>query len=266
MPQSASLFFFPAAARLGVVLLFAACTQAVAVAEDGSWLSRLFGPSTVGSGNIKSESRVATGFQEIAVGGSMKVLLRQSGREGVEISADENVLPLIETRVSNGTLYIGTKRNAAYTSRNPVVVTVDFIAFKGLSLGGSATITGFGIKGSNLSVNIGGSGSVKLTDVQLSALDVSIGGSGSFAATGRSPKLSASVGGSGGVLTEQLNADDVSVSVAGSGGAVVRANRTLDVSVAGSGDVVYSGDAVAKTSRAGSGTVTKLMSRVDVER
>jgi Putative auto-transporter adhesin, head GIN domain len=257
MSKSISPFLSLTVVRLSVVFLLVACTHAVAAAEDGSWLSRLFGPSTVGSGNVKSETRVATGFQEIAVGGSMKVLLRQSGREGVEVSADDNVLPLIETRVSNGTLHIELKRNASYSLRNPVVVTVDFIALKGLSLGGSATITGANIKGGKLNVSIGGSGGVKLTDVQLSALDVSIGGSGSFAATGRSPKLTASVGGSGGILTEQLDADDVSVSVAGSGGAVVKANRTLDASVAGSGDVVYSGDAVAKTSKAGSGTVTK---------
>jgi hypothetical protein len=257
MTQSISPFFSRVFVRLSVVFLFAACTHAVAAAEDGSWLSRLFGTSTVGSGNIKSETRAATGFQEVAIGGSMKVLLRQSGREGVEVSADDNVLPLIETRVSNGTLHIELKRNASYSSRNPVTVTVDFIALKSLSIGGSATITGASIKGSKLGVSIGGSGSVKLSDVQLSALDVSIGGSGSFAATGRSPKLSVSIGGSGGALTEQLDADDVTVSVAGSGGAVVKANRTLDASVAGSGDVVYSGDAVARTSKAGSGTVTK---------
>jgi hypothetical protein len=243
--------------RIALVVVLAACANAGAAAEDASWLSRLFGGTTVGSGNVASETRIATGFQEIAVGGSMKVLLRQSSREGVEVSADDNLLPLIETRVGKGTLHIEVKRNASYSSRNPVVVTVDFIALKGLSLGGSATITGANIKGGKLNVSIGGSGSVKLTDVQLSALDVSIGGSGSFAATGRSPKLTASVGGSGGILTEQLDADDVSVSVAGSGGAVVKANRTLDASVAGSGDVVYSGDAVAKTAKAGSGTVIK---------
>jgi Putative auto-transporter adhesin, head GIN domain len=257
MRKSISPFLSRAVVRFSVVFLLAACTQAVAAAEDGSWFSRIFGPSTVGSGNVKSENRTATGFQEVAAGGSMKVLLRQSGREGVEVSADDNLLPLIETRVSNGTLVIELKRGANYTSRNPVTVTVDFIALKSLSLGGSATISGASIKGSKLGVSIGGSGSVKLSDVQLSALDVSIGGSGSFAATGRSPKLSISIGGSGGALTEQLDADDVTVSVAGSGGAVVKANRTLDASVAGSGDVVYSGDAVARTSKAGSGTVTK---------
>ena len=244
-------------ARAAFVVVLAACANPGAAAEGASWLSRLFGSATVGSGTVASETRAAAGFQEIAVGGSMKVLLRQSGREGVEVSADNNLLPLIETRVSNGTLHIELKRGANYTSRNPVTVTVDFIALKSLSLGGSATITGASIKGSKLGVSIGGSGSVKLSDVQLSALDVSIGGSGSFAATGRSPKLSISIGGSGGALTEQLDADDVSVSVAGSGGAVVKANRTLDASVAGSGDVVYSGNAVAKTSKTGSGTIIK---------
>jgi hypothetical protein len=244
-------------ARTVAVLLLAAGTHAVGAAESTSWLSRLFGSVTEGSGMVATETRAVTGFQEIAVGGSMQVVLRQSGSEGVEVSADHNLLPLIETRVSDGTLHIGFKRNANHSSRNPVTVTVDLMAIKALSLGGSGSVTGANLKASKLSVTIGGSGGVTLTDVQLGALGVAMGGSGSFAASGRSAKLNISIGGSGGALTEQLDADDVSVAVGGSGGAVVKANRTLNASVAGSGDVVYTGGAVVKASKAGSGTIIK---------
>lgn len=85
---------------------------------------------------VATEKRAVTGFQEVAVGGSMKEVLCQSGREGVEVSADNNLLPLLETRVSNGSLIIELKRNASIYTRNPVVVTVDFIALKALSIGG----------------------------------------------------------------------------------------------------------------------------------
>ena len=228
-------------------------------AQEAPWysFSKWLGIVTVGSGTLATEIRVAEGFQEVAVAGSIKVLLRQSGREGVEISADNNLLPLIETRVSDGTLHIKPVRGAAYTSNNPVTVTVDFKALKTLSLGGSGVVTGTALKGATLKLAIGGSGDVKLSDVQLADLSVSVGGSGSFAASGRSNKLTVSVGGSGGVLTEQLDADDVSIALAGSGGAVVKANRTLRVSIAGSGSVVHSGNAVPSTSLAGSGTVMK---------
>ena len=248
--------FVRIAQRFALVICLAAGAD-LSLAQELPWYAKVFGAVTVGSGSLATETRAAIDFQEIAVAGSMKVLLRQSDREGLEVTADGNLLPLIETRVSNGVLQIENKRGANYTTRNPVTVTVNFVALKVLSLGGSGSIASAGLKGSKLTVSLGGSGDVKLTDLQLSALQVSLGGSGSFAATGRSTKLNVSVGGSGGVLTERLDADDVSVSVAGSGDAVVRANRTLDVSVAGSGDVVYSGDAVARSSIAGSGKVLK---------
>ena len=228
-------------------------------AQEAPWysFSKWLGIVTVGSGTLATETRAAEGFQEIAVAGAIKVVLRQSAREGVEITADNNLLALIETRVSNGTLHINPVRGAAFTSNNPVKVTVDFTVLKALSLGGSGEVTGTALKGSTLKLAIGGSGDVKLSELQLAELSVSVGGSGSFAASGRSSKLTVSVGGSGGVLTEQLDADDVSIALAGSGGAVVKANRTLRVSVAGSGSVVHSGNAVASTSMAGSGTVMK---------
>ena len=241
------------------------CAFALLVFANASWpqeppwyaRGKWFGAVTVGSGTLATETRAAEDFQDIAVAGAIKVVLRQSAREGLEITADNNLLPLIATRVSDGTLHIELARSAAFSSRNPLKVTVDFKELKSLSLGGSGGVTGTNIKGATLKLSIGGSGEVKLTELQLAELSVSIGGSGSFAASGRSAKLAVSLGGSGGVLTEQLEADDVSVAIAGSGDAVVNANRTLKVSVAGSGSVVHSGNAVASTSLAGSREVLK---------
>jgi hypothetical protein len=226
--------------------------------EGGSWFGRLLGLNSVtGSGKVQTETRALTGFHGVSVKGSMKVVLRQGSREGVEVSADSNLLPLIETRIRNGTLEIGTVKNANYSTRNPVLVTVDLITLKNLAISGSGDVTAKGVKVSILDVAIGGSGSAHLPDLQARSLSLSIGGSGDVDTSGRTHRFSISVGGSGSVRADALEADDVSVAIGGSGDASVKANRTLDVSVAGSGDVVYSGDAVVKSSIAGSGTVKK---------
>ena len=187
----------------------------------------------------------------------MKVVLRQGTREGVAVSADDNLLPLIETTVERGTLKIGPKKGTSYSTRNPVTVTVDFVTLKELTVGGSGDVVAQGIKAAALDVAIGGSGSVRFPDLQARTLSLAIGGSGDFETSGRAQKFSIGVGGSGSVRADRLDADEVSVSIGGSGDASVRANRTLDVSVGGSGDVVYSGDAVVKASIAGSGSVKK---------
>ena len=243
---------------LGLAATLLAAAAALPAHAEGGWLNHVLGINSIaGSGRPKTEAREVGNFQGVAIKGPMKIVLRQGTREGVEVSADDNLLELIETAVERGTLKIGPKKGVSYSSRSPVTVTVDFIALKDLAVGGSADVVGQGIKAAALDVAIGGSGSVRLPELQTRTLSLAIGGSGDFETSGRAVKLSIGVGGSGSVRAERLDADDVSVSIGGSGDASVRANRTLDVAVAGSGDVVYSGDAIVKTSIAGSGSVKK---------
>jgi len=223
-----------------------------------SWLAPLMGRQHVtGSGKLQSQARAASGFRGVSVAGAMTVVLRQGGREGVEVHADDNLLPWIETVVEGGTLRIQTRKGARYSTRNPVVVTVDLIHLDELSLGGSGDVVGPGLQASSLGVSVGGSGSVQLLDLQAQSLRVSIGGSGELEASGEVQRLDASVGGSGSVEAAALQADEVSVSIGGSGDVTVHARRKLSASVAGSGDIVYRGDPVVEQSIVGSGSVRK---------
>lgn len=242
---------------LACLALLGAALAPPVLADEGSVIGSMLGFGTTGSGSVQVETRIATGFQAITVSGSINVVLRQGSREGVEVSADNNLLPLIETRVENGTLHIRPKTGATYSTRNPVQVSVDLITLKSLSVGGSGEVSAQVLKTHKIDVTIGGSGGVQFADLQTRTLELAIGGSGSFSAKGRAGKVAISVGGSGGVLADELEADDVSVAVGGSGGAIVEAKRRLDVSIAGSGNVVYSGEAVVSKSLAGSGSVVK---------
>src|SRR5438105_4971867 len=210
--------------------------------------------TVTGNGNFVTQTRGVSGYQSIAITGGMKVVLRQSGREGVEIRADENVQAMIETSVSErrkgGTLEIGPKKGKRISGGHPVVVVVDFISLRSLSLGGAVDVSGSGLKSESLDIEMGGACAVRLPDLQADEVRVSIGGSGDFEASGRGRKLSVDIAGTGKVATEPFEADDVSVDVAGAGVARVKANKTLNVSVAGVGDVIYSGDAVGCQSSA----------------
>jgi hypothetical protein len=243
------------------VAALAGATLSSARAKDGdsSWFDQAFsgGNRVVGSGRLQTESRAPGSFQAISIKGPIRMVLRQGSREAIEVTADDNLLPLIETRVENAMLKVGPRKGISYSSRNPVTVTVDFVALKELAVGGSGDVVGQAMKASTLEVAIGGSGTVRLPKLQASTLSLTIGGSGDFESSGRTGRFSVGIGGSGSVHAEELDADDVSVNIGGSGDASVRANRTLDVSVGGSGDVVYSGAAVVKTSIAGSGSVRK---------
>ena len=84
------------AAVLSSLLLLAAC----------NWSDTHGGPAIKGSGNILTETRQVENFRAIVVSGSANLEIEQTGEEGLEITTDDNLLPLYTTEVRNGTLYI----------------------------------------------------------------------------------------------------------------------------------------------------------------
>ena len=249
------------AALFGAATLFALAP--VARADDGPLRLQLVGWSSVtGSGKLQTESRAVTGFQAITTHGSVNLVLRQGAREGVELRADDNILPLIETRVVDRggvpTLEIGTKSGTSYSSRNPVVATIDLISLRALALAGSSDVACEALKSPALQVSVSGSGKLRLRQLDIDQLMVKVSGSGDVDFSGRATTLGLKIAGSGDANTRALEADDVAVSVAGSGDVTVNARKTLSVSVAGSGNVAYTGAAAVTSSVAGSGRVKKL--------
>ncbi|WP_161974481.1 head GIN domain-containing protein [Piscinibacter terrae] len=254
-------YFTPRRYILGAFAAAMVASGAAVADEKGSWSERSWGPMVKGSGQVVTEARQVSGYQGVHLKGSMKIVLRQSGREGVQVEADDNLIGLIETAVTTRdglpTLEIGTKKGASYTTRNRMTVTVDLIDLQSVAISGSGDVLGNGIKSGELRLSIVGSGDVRLTQLATGTMAVNVSGSGDVALGGKADKLSVSIAGSGDVVTRELQAEEVSVSIAGSGDAKVNARKTLNVSIAGSGDVDYTGDPVLKTSIAGHGNVKK---------
>lgn len=215
-----------------------------------------------GSGNMVTETRPASGFVAVALEASFTVKVRQSGREALSLTADDNLLPLIEavveTRSGRPTLVLRWKRHTSIQHRSDIVATVDAATVEALATSGSGTVEADAVQGESLKLAVAGSGDIHATNVKVASLQASVAGSGDISATGSTAVLKVSIAGSGDVDTRGVEAEEVKVSIAGSGDAKVTANASLSVSIAGSGDVRYRGRVNAvKTSIVGSGDVTR---------
>lgn len=246
---------------LRVAFAFGVLGTAAGPAAAQSWFHYFSGGSgqqVRGSGKVVSEQRALSGYDAVAVQGPHRVILRQSGHEGVEVSADDNIVPLIETQLENGTLVVRMKKGYSVSTRDEMIVTVDLKQLKKVSLSGSGDVLSQALRVPSLNVSISGSGDVALNGLITDELSVAIAGSGDFTASGQAAQQRYSVSGSGDVRCAKLQGAQVKVKIAGSGDAQVWATATLDASIAGSGDVRYTGDAKVSKSVAGSGSVTKL--------
>ena len=256
------LFTFCRPARTALVAFALALACVAARAEDGgSWMQMLGLRAVAGSGTQRTDSRAVSGFQAIALNGSIKLVLRQGAREALELRADDNLLPLIETRVVNrggvATLEIGPRRSTNLAPRSEVMVTVDVLTLAALSVNGSVDVVCDELKTPALRVHLAGSGKLMLRGVAAEDLALKLSGSGEAQVKGRTSKLQVAIAGSGDVDAGELEADDVTVGISGSGDVSVNARKTLAVSIAGSGDVTYRGTAVVTSSVAGSGRIRK---------
>lgn len=214
-----------------------------------------------GSGRSATETRSVGEFQAIRLSGSMDLQVRQGTPASVQVTADDNLLALLETVVessANGpALDIRWQKGASLYTRSKVLVVVVTPKLTALAAAGAGDILVEAFSTPALKLSISGSGDARLKGLSTEDLGISIAGSGDVAGTGSATRMTVSIAGSGDVRLGGLKSDDVSVTIAGSGDAVVNANKSLDVRIAGSGDVSYTGNATVKSKVAGSGSVNK---------
>jgi hypothetical protein len=228
---------------------------APAVAADWS-----FGRSeqVQGNGNIKRQVREVGHFSGLALALPGQVEVRTGNVESVTIETDDNLLPLIETVVDDGTLKIRNKNKVNIRTRNLKIV-VQTRGLDRLALGGSGSIDADRVQGSRVQFDVGGSGSIRVGKAEGESVSVSLGGSGDLKVNeGGARSLSATIGGSGTVDMARVRLDKASVTVAGSGDATLWVRDSLSLSVAGSGDVNYYGDPQVSKSVVGSGGARRL--------
>jgi hypothetical protein len=212
------------AAVLSSLLLLAACNW-----SDG-------GPTIKGSGNLLTETRQVENFTAIVVSGSANLEIEQTGEESLELTIDDNLLPLFTTEVRDGTLFIGTAegKRLTWNGKGPrIKVTVREL--RKLKVSGAVT--------------------VKATKLDTDSLTISISGAGSASIAGRSDNLSISISGAGSLDAVNLQAKRATVIVSGAGDVTVNASDELDARVSGAANIWYVGSPRLQSRVSGAGSI-----------
>lgn len=221
---------------------------------NGSFLS--FGGIT-GSGPIQTETRSVSDFKSIdlEISGIVEVTVGET--YSVEVSANQNLLPVIKTTVENGKLLISTDQNIFNSKDIKVKITAP--AFEGFSVSGSGTIRILNaLQSDKMDMSVGGAGDIACLQGTFNQLNTSIGGSGTIELGGSATNMQSDISGSGDVKAKGLTAQNLEISISGSGTVTADVEAKLIVSVSGSGDVFYTGSPTVESSVSGSGTVKQI--------
>lgn len=190
-----------------------------------------------GSGRVKTETRNVSGFSNISLRGSGRVVIEQGGSESVTVTADDNLLNDIEAAVQGNTLVLGEKSGVRLVSFGDVVFKVTLRQLDSLESSGSGTVEAKGLRSPKMRVSLSGSGEIS-AEGAADDLDVTLSGSGQFHGTG-------------------LKSKRTSIDLTGSGNAEVASSETLNVTIRGSGSIMYVGDPRVNRTITGSGSIAK---------
>lgn len=207
------------------------------------------------NGDIQTESRAVPSFSSVALEGLGTLRIHQ-GAQDVEITADSNVLPYLETSVTGSRLTIGIKPFTSVWGNPTLVYDVTVPALDGVNLSGSGGATVGPFSGASFDARISGSGSMSAA-LDYSTISYVGSGSGDASFSGSASSANVSLMGSGGLAAKDLTATNAVVKVSGSGGVDIRVLDSLDATIYGSGQVRYWGNPSLSHIVLGSGGIYK---------
>ncbi len=207
-----------------------------------------------GNGIPGTEGRITQDFDKVKSSGSFDVHISAGDEYEVVISAEQNILPHIETSVSGGVLYIETKGTYNLKNQLPMEVFLTSPALKGVKLSGSGVITTDYFATELFDIALSGSGQISVA-VEAERIDASISGSGKMDLSGSANEGVFNISGSGDIDSYNLAMQHCNALISGSGNMRIHVEESLHATISGSGNVYYIGNAGVETHISGSGNV-----------
>lgn len=223
----------------GSSMIFNAPVSSISQGDIVMSCNSFFGDSDIikGSGKIASESRqVEHPFTALEVFGSATVEVNISEMFTIDVTGDDNLIGLLETKISGGSLCVTVTKGSSFMTQQAlkVVVTMPLID----------------------SVELQGSGDVFLSGLNQENINIELRGSGDVFAIGSVANMELRLQGSGNIDARKLRADRATIKLQGSGDVRALVTESVKVRLQGSGDVEVYGSPKSRDSKStGSGDI-----------
>ena len=214
--------------------------------------------ATVGSGRAATETRAVSGFDAVDFAFVGDVTITQGEEEGLTITGDDNILPLIKTEVKDGVLRIYTEGVNIAQSTNPLRYDLRVKDLRAVTLSGVGNVTAPALATDRLAATVSGAGSLRVDELDADALEVTLSGLGNANFAGAVDRLKVTLSGAGSYFGRDLNSGVAEVTISGMGDAEVWATEALDATLTGAGSIAYKGSPSVQQQISGVGKIEAL--------
>ena len=217
------------------------------------------GPGDRGSGHVITQPREVTNFNSISVDYPAQVVVKQGNKESLEIEAEDNLLPNLQTRVRGETLEIFYKVSGDkhINPTRPVKITIVVKELKEVDFESAGELTLNDIETDELEIVVSGAGNLEVNNLETRKFSVGLSGAGSMTASGEADDFSLNISGFGSFEGKNLHTKTAEVELSGAGSATVWVDDELDASISGAGSVNYYGSPDVSKQISGLGSVSK---------
>lgn len=212
--------------KIGILIFITAIILGVVVTSFFSFgrISKPFfsfsvNKKTIGSGKVVTESRDISDFSGVDVSGVFQVEITAQKDFGVEVEADDNLIPLIKTEVRGGVLHIKSERRLS--TNNGLKIRISAPDIESIEASGASKVNLAGVKNNELRIDTSGASKIDLA--------------------GETAKLSVDVSGASYIDGENLKAENADIDASGASHVNVFSTNVLKIGASGASKVIYSG-------------------------
>ena len=223
-----------------VAVSIAAALVAIGISgcNDGPLVRSITGPNViVGSGHFVTESRPVRGFDAISISNGGRAIVTPGDVESLNITAEDNILPLIESRVVDGTLTITLRAGAGSLSTRGMTYHIGMRAMRGFNGEAGSTIEAHGI--------------------DTAALEVRLSAGSTFTGSGAADRLGLELSAGSRVDASALRSRVTTATLSAGSIAVVRVSDSLSVVASSGSQLEYLGNPAVQVQTSAGSTVRR---------
>ena len=215
------------------------------IATFAASLNGCGGYGTVGNGKSVTEPRTLTAFKKLEIAGGAHVTFTVGARAAT-VTADSNLINLVDIHVRDETLVVRLTRPVADSSSIKIAISNDVL--EGLGLSGGSGFVGSATATANFDIAVSGGSSVELSKLSSTTVVANVsGGSDLTLINGSATKFSISASGGSTVASHGFAVEAGVVTVSGGSTLCVMCTRSITGSASGGSIITLSGSPQTRT-------------------
>src|SRR5579883_2845357 len=194
-----------------------------------------------GSGISATEERDIGNVNEVVLSGVGDLTIVPGAMPALSVTADDNILPALETNASGGKLHIGTRSLTSIHPKTKIHYTLTVPQLNSITVSGAGTVKTQRLEADDLKLKLSGAGKVQLDNLNCKSLAITLSGSGIANLSGPAEHFKLRLSGAGKIDAVKLQTNSADVRISGAGQAAIWSTDELKARISGAGNVKYRG-------------------------